>query len=246
MDLLAGVRKEGSRGGRGDFSWANVKEDQHRENYLGHSLMAPVGRWSKNRDLGWYAKGDDTTAPDSASAAAAARAAEIRAIKEAENDALAAALGLPSAPAAARGAATGANAADVKLAMREAGMGGEEQARRGVGFGLFGGPRGMPEEGLGKEEEKKRSREVDEMRRERRRRLRRERERSPCPVREGGGRDRARASRRRSRSGERGGERRRGEEANRGDERRRSRRSPERPREHGARRSYEREGDRRR
>ena len=29
-----------SRGGRGDFKWEDVKDDQHRENYLGHSLMA--------------------------------------------------------------------------------------------------------------------------------------------------------------------------------------------------------------
>jgi len=40
MDLLATVRKEGSRGGRADFKWEDVKADQHRENYLGHSLMA--------------------------------------------------------------------------------------------------------------------------------------------------------------------------------------------------------------
>ena len=40
MDLVAGVRKEGSRGGRDSFKWEDVKDDQHRENYLGHSLMA--------------------------------------------------------------------------------------------------------------------------------------------------------------------------------------------------------------
>ena len=60
MDLVAGVRKEGSRyvmlpdltanahltfpfppsGGRAEFKWEDVKSDQHRENYLGHSLMA--------------------------------------------------------------------------------------------------------------------------------------------------------------------------------------------------------------
>ncbi|KAL8799909.1 MAG: hypothetical protein Q9200_007411 [Gallowayella weberi] len=40
MDLVAGVRKEGSRGGRDAFKWEDVKDDQHRENYLGHSLMA--------------------------------------------------------------------------------------------------------------------------------------------------------------------------------------------------------------
>jgi Multiple myeloma tumor-associated len=29
------------------FKWADVKTDKHRENYLGHSLSAPVGRWQK-------------------------------------------------------------------------------------------------------------------------------------------------------------------------------------------------------
>lgn len=40
MDLLQTVRKEGSRGGRAEFSWDNVKTDAQRENYLGHSVMA--------------------------------------------------------------------------------------------------------------------------------------------------------------------------------------------------------------
>lgn len=40
MDLLQTVRKEGSRGGRDEFKWEDVKTSGHRENYLGHSLMA--------------------------------------------------------------------------------------------------------------------------------------------------------------------------------------------------------------
>jgi hypothetical protein len=40
MDLLQTVKKDGSRGGRGDFKWDDVKNDSQRQNYLGHSLMA--------------------------------------------------------------------------------------------------------------------------------------------------------------------------------------------------------------
>ncbi|KAF2432289.1 hypothetical protein EJ08DRAFT_648346 [Tothia fuscella] len=92
MDLLSTVRKEGSRGGRSEFKWEDVKNDSQRENYLGHSLMAPVGRWQKGRDLGWYAKGDQSA---DAMTEAEKRKEEIRKIKEAEEDARLVALGLP-------------------------------------------------------------------------------------------------------------------------------------------------------
>lgn len=51
MDLVAGVRKEGSRGGRGDFKWEDVRDSQHRENYLGHSLMARMSSTSQHPSL---------------------------------------------------------------------------------------------------------------------------------------------------------------------------------------------------
>ncbi|EFQ97265.1 hypothetical protein MGYG_00306 [Nannizzia gypsea CBS 118893] len=89
MDLVSTIRKEGSRGGQTEFKWSDVKDSSRRENYLGHSLMAPVGRWQQGRDLSWYAKGED---PD---AAKRAREEEIRKIKEAEQEAIARALGLP-------------------------------------------------------------------------------------------------------------------------------------------------------
>ncbi|KAI9813809.1 MAG: hypothetical protein M1827_003599 [Pycnora praestabilis] len=150
MDLLAGVRKEGSRGGRAEFKWSDIKDDQHRENYLGHSLMAPVGRWQKNKDLGWYAKGDSS---DAAQEAATQRAAEIARIKEAENDALSEALGFP---VTRQGPASGANAAEVKKAIQETAeleqeesgaMKGAVELGQGVGFGAFtGGGKEKPEE----------------------------------------------------------------------------------------------------
>lgn len=33
-----------------EFNWDDVKADKHRENYLGHSLKAPVGRWQKGKN----------------------------------------------------------------------------------------------------------------------------------------------------------------------------------------------------
>ncbi|KAL9602833.1 MAG: hypothetical protein Q9219_001528 [cf. Caloplaca sp. 3 TL-2023] len=133
MDLVAGVRKEGSRGGRDAFKWEDVKDDQHRENYLGHSLMAPVGRWQKNRDLSWYAKGDTSQA---ATDAATARAEEIRRIKEAEQDALSEALGYPVQPRLRDNQL--ADQKEVAKALRETAEGDEEGAT-GIGFGSYGG-----------------------------------------------------------------------------------------------------------
>ncbi|KAI9882942.1 MAG: hypothetical protein M1823_005313 [Watsoniomyces obsoletus] len=143
MDLISTLRKEGSRGGRANFKWDDVKDDHHRENYLGHSLMAPVGRWQKSRDLSWYAKGD---ADADQTAAQRERAEEIRRIKEAEQDALSAALGFP---VERRSVGTGANGISVKEVQKVVeetsgvvgGAGGEDElgeadgvVGRGVGF----------------------------------------------------------------------------------------------------------------
>ncbi|KAJ8900101.1 hypothetical protein K2173_024217 [Erythroxylum novogranatense] len=79
----------GVRGGRDQFSWDDVKVDKHRENYLGHSLKAPVGRWQKGKDLHWY-----TRDKNSGNSNADALKEEIKRIKEEEEQAMREALGL--------------------------------------------------------------------------------------------------------------------------------------------------------
>lgn len=108
--------------------------------------MAPVGRWQQGKDLSWYAKADEGT--DAANKAEEERAEEIRRVKEAEQDALSRALGLPVASKKAGGNAnanmTPLGGKDVEKAIKEAADDdGEEEGARGVGFGAFGGTPGM-------------------------------------------------------------------------------------------------------
>ncbi|XP_057471789.1 uncharacterized protein LOC130760471 [Actinidia eriantha] len=79
----------GVRGGRDQFSWDEVKVDKHRENYIGHSLKAPVGRWQKGKDLHWYTRDKKSQSQDMEDAKE-----EIRRIKEEEEQAMREALGL--------------------------------------------------------------------------------------------------------------------------------------------------------
>lgn len=90
-----------------------------------------MGRWQKNKDLSWYAKGDTSQA---ATDAATARAEEIRRIKEAEQDALSEALGFPIQPHVRDSQLAGQK--EVEKALKETAEG-DEEGGRGVGFGSY-------------------------------------------------------------------------------------------------------------
>ena len=79
------------------------------ENYLGSTVNAPQGRWQKNQDIHWYSR----DVQQSEEEAAAQRRAEIRQLKEAEEEALAIALG-HKPPTKEGEEGTGANAVEVK------------------------------------------------------------------------------------------------------------------------------------
>ena len=101
-----------------------------------------MGRWQKNKDLNWYAKGDKSAA---ALSAAEARKEEIRRIKEAEESALSEALGY--GPTLNRNANdTPIGQKEVEKAIRETAEGDEEDGAKGVGFGAFVGGAPVKEE----------------------------------------------------------------------------------------------------
>ena len=128
-----GPARGGTRGGKDQFNWEDVKSDKDREYYLGHSVKASVGRWQKGKDLLWYTRGKEGE-----DAAAAARA-EIAAVKAAEERAMAEALGLkPKAEQTNMG--LDAREMDALLRKRERGDEDDGARTRGVGVpGTSGG-----------------------------------------------------------------------------------------------------------
>jgi hypothetical protein len=126
-----GPARGGTRGGKDQFNWDDVKSDKDREYYLGHSVKASVGRWQKGKDLLWYTRGKEGE-----DAAAAARA-EIAAVKAAEERAMAEALGLePKAEETKRGL----DAREMDALLRRRGRGDEDDGMRtrGIGVGVPG------------------------------------------------------------------------------------------------------------
>ena len=88
MAVFNGPPRAGSRGGRDQFNWEDVKGDKDREYYLGHSVKALTGRWQKGKDVYWY------TREEKGDAAGAGYEDELRAVKAREEQLMAEALGI--------------------------------------------------------------------------------------------------------------------------------------------------------
>ena len=79
-------RVGGTRGGRDQFSWEDVKKDQHRQNYIGASVKGRVGRWQAQKDPDWWTRSSTGGGGGDISAEARAEADAVRAREEALMD----------------------------------------------------------------------------------------------------------------------------------------------------------------
>uniref|UniRef100_A0A0E0EP08 Uncharacterized protein n=1 Tax=Oryza meridionalis TaxID=40149 RepID=A0A0E0EP08_9ORYZ len=153
----------GVRGGRDQFKWDDVKVDKHRENYLGHSIKAPVGRWQKGKDLFWYTKDKKSDSED-------ALKEEIRRVKEEEEHSMREALGL----APKRSSRPKGNRLDkheyaelIKRGSTAEDLGaGHAEAAQVQGLGLYKSKRRREERGGEKERKRERHSEGKERRRD--------------------------------------------------------------------------------
>ena len=130
--------REGNRGGRGLFSWNDIKarEQSDRSHYIGHSVMAPTGK--EANCMYWYAS--NSTSLD----ARCAPSHELQAVKAQEEALMSQALGVK--PSSSTPAKTGASSAPELAEHEIKGMlsrqsrtadadDAEEQAHRGRGLG---------------------------------------------------------------------------------------------------------------
>lgn len=77
----------GTRGGKDQFSWDQVKNAPDKTYYLGSSVKAVSGRWQEGKDVFWYTKSKDGSRKNNVQD-------EIRAVQEREEALMRQALGL--------------------------------------------------------------------------------------------------------------------------------------------------------
>jgi Multiple myeloma tumor-associated len=83
MAVFNGPPRAGSRGGRDQFNWEDVRGDKDASYYIGHSVKALSGRWQKNKDLYWY------TREQNGQEASVAYEDELKAVKQHEEQLMA-------------------------------------------------------------------------------------------------------------------------------------------------------------
>ena len=106
-----------------------IKESRFRENFLAHSIIAPVGRSNHRRDHYLSVNTEDNEAN---------RHLDER-VLEGEREAFARHLGLPAAPKRISANLTPLGGNEIQKAIQEVTADGDEELGRGIGFGSYGG-----------------------------------------------------------------------------------------------------------